>query len=196
MKKSKEVFVIPFVGLKIGIHDFDFEIGKEFFEGVEDTLIEDASVHATLRLDKKETMMIAEFSVEGTVTSTCDRCNDLLEIPVENHQRIVYKFGMEDSEDENLIVLHPESYEMNVSAPIYELLVLSLPLKKIHDVGTCNEEVMLLYNQLIVNAGEPDDWDEDDEDWDDELDDDFDDEEDDDDDKPIDPRWNQLKKLN
>lgn len=202
MKKSKESFVIPFVGLKLGIHHFDFDIDKAFFEGIDDTLIEDATVKAVLVLDKKETMMIAEFSIEGHIFSPCDRCNDLMEIPVENQQRIVYKFGTEDSGDENLIVLQPEAYEINVSEPLYELLVLSIPLRKIHDEGECNEEVMQLYNQYIVNANEPDDWDDDfdeDEDWDDDDFDDFDetdDSEDSDDDKPIDPRWSQLKNLN
>lgn len=196
MKKSKGTFVIQFVGLKLGTHFYDFDINQSFFEGVDNTLIEDATVHATLALDKKETMMIAEFSVSGTVLSTCDRCNDLMEIPVENKQRIIYKYGTEDSDDENLIVIHPEAYEINVSEPLYELLVLALPLRKIHDEGGCNEEVMKLYNQYIVNAEEPDeDWD--DEDWDDDEDDwDDEDEEDIDEDKPIDPRWSQLKNLN
>jgi hypothetical protein len=136
-----------------------------------------------------------------------------MEMSIHGDYRIVYKFGTEISEDENLIVLHPETFELDISAPIDELLVISLPARKIHPEGGCNEEVMGLYNKYIVNANEPDEddeWDDEDEDWDendedqedygDEEDEDEDEEDDDsdepDNDKPIDPRWSVLKNLN
>lgn len=206
VKKSTNEFIIHFVGLKIGTHRYEFDIDKSFFEGVEDTLIDDANVHVELAFDKKETMMIAEFSLSGTVITPCDRCNDPMEVQIRGDYRIVYKFGTEVSEDENLIILHPEAFELDVAAPIYELLVISLPARRIHPEGACNEEVMDLYNKYIVNANEPDDdeddyedWDEDedDEDWDDEGEDDSDEDDDEpDDDRPIDPRWSALKNLN
>lgn len=208
VKKSTNEFIIQFVGLKTGTHRYEFNIDKSFFEGVENTLIEDAHVLVELAFEKKETMMIAEFSLSGTVTTPCDRCNDPMEVAIHGDYRIVYKFGTEVSEDENLVILHPESYELDVSAPIYELLVISLPARRIHPEGECNEEVMDLYNKYIVNANQPDEddeWDEDDEDWDDqedsdedweEEDGDDDDSDDPDDDKPIDPRWSALKNLN
>lgn len=201
VKKSTNEFIIHFVGLKIGTHRYEFDIDKSFFEGVENTLIDDANVHVELALSKKETMMIAEFSLSGTVTTPCDRCNDPMEVQIQGDYRIIYKFGTEVSEDENLIILHPEAFELNVSAPIYELLVISLPARSIHPEGECNEEVMDLYNKYIVNANEPDDeddyedWDEDDEDedWDEDGEEDDDDP---DDNRPIDPRWSALKNLN
>ena len=207
VKKSTNEFIIPFVGLKIGTHRYEFNIDKSFFEGVEDTLIEDAHVLIELAFEKKETMMIAEFSLSGTVATPCDRCNDPMEVNIHGDYRIVYKFGTEVSEDENLIILHPETFELDLSAPIYELLVISLPARKIHPEGECNEEVMDLYNKYIVNANEPEDdeWDDEDEDWEEneDNDEDWDDEEgeeddsdDPDDDKPIDPRWSALKNLN
>lgn len=207
VKKPASEFIIQFIGLKIGTYRYDFDIDKSFFEGVENTLIDDAKVHIELAFEKKETMMIAEFSLSGTVTTPCDRCNDSMEVNIHGDYRIVYKFGTEVSEDENLVILHPETFELNVSAPIYELLVISLPARRIHPEGECNEEVMDLYNKYIVNANEPDndewddeDWEDDedsDEDWeDDEEGDDEDDDSDPDDDKPIDPRWTVLKNLN
>lgn len=173
---------------------YEFDIDKTFFEGIENSLIEDGNVRAHLSLEKKETMMIAEFSVEGTVNTVCDRCNDPIELPVQGNYRIIYKFGNEISDDENLIVLDPDAYELNVIAPIYELLCVSLPARILHQPGECNEEMMALYNSYTINAGQPD---EDDEDWDDEDDSDPDDNDpEDDDDKPIDPRWSALKNLN
>lgn len=207
MKKSTNAFKIPFAGLKIGTHDYEFDIDKTFFEAFEGTLIDDANVKATLVLDKKETMMIVDYTVDGTVFTTCDRCNDPIELTVNGELRIIYKFGLEESEDENLVVLHPESFELEIALPLYELLVVSLPSRVLHPESECNEEVMSVYSSYIINANEPDDvWDDDDEEWDDDDSEEWDDEDGDDidedddtdpdDDRPIDPRWSALKNLN
>ncbi len=45
-------FLIPFVGLKIGKHLFDFEVGNSFFESMEYSIIEQGNVKVTLELDK------------------------------------------------------------------------------------------------------------------------------------------------
>lgn len=208
MKKTNREFVIPFVGLKQGSHEFNFRIQKSFFDAFENTLINDSDLVVELILEKKETMMVANFDLSGDVTSTCDRCDDPVSVPIDGRFRIVYKFGFEQSEDENLIVLHPEAYEINVQNQIYEFMVVLLPSRVTHEVEEdCNQEVMETYRQFIVNPGddEEDEWFDENEEWDDEDwdDDDIEDEDDDstgddepDDDRPIDPRWAALKNLN
>lgn len=205
MKRPKQ-FIIPFVGLKTGKHAYEFEIDKSFFEDREVSLIEDGKVQVQLILEKKETMMIGEFTVNGIVFTNCDRCNDPVELPISGSYRIVYKFGLEPSDDENLIVLHPEDFELNVSEQLYEFMCVSLPTRILHQPGGCNEEVMALYDTYIVNAHQPDEeeddeWDDEDDDWEDDEDEEWEDDDDDpdspdDNDKPIDPRWSALKNLN
>lgn len=204
VKKDSSAFVIHFVGLKLGTHEYDFEVDKTFFEDINYSLIEDGKVQAHLSLQKKETMMIGEYTINGTVFTNCDRCNDPVELPIQGTYRVVYKFGDETSDDESLIILHPEAFELDVAAQLYEFMCVSLPARILHKTGECNEEMMALYDSYIVNPGEEeddDDWDDDDEDWDDE-DGDWEDEDDDSDapdtdpNKPIDPRWSALKNLN
>lgn len=204
VKKDSSAFVIHFVGLKLGTHEYDFEVDKTFFEDINYSLIEDGKVQAHLSLQKKETMMIGEYTINGTVFTNCDRCNDPVELPIQGTYRVVYKFGDETSDDENLIILHPEAFELDVAAQLYEFMCVSLPARILHKPGECNEEMMALYDSYIVNPGEEeddDDWDDDDDDWDDE-DGDWEDEDDDSDapdtdpNKPIDPRWSALKNLN
>lgn len=198
--------------MKIGTHNYDFNIDKTFFEDNENTLIDDANLKISLALEKKETMMVAHFELQGTVTTTCDRCNDPIALPVEESYKLIFKFGTEVTDDETLIMLDPDAYEIDFTGIFAELMIISLPLRVIHPEGGCNPEVMELYKTYIVNANEPDedwddDWDEDDEDqvdWDDDdEEDDWDEDSDDDDpddgpndDKPIDPRWSVLKNLN
>ena len=200
--KSKRAYVIPFVGLKVGTHDFEFKIEDSFFEQLEYSIIHSGNVNVELSLDKKETMLIANFSVLGTVFTSCDRCNDPIELPVKGEYQLIFKFGMEAEDDESLVVLHPDAYEIDFTAPLYELITVSLPSKIVHPKGQCNEEMLALIKQYSAapmdsdQGSEDDDWD--DEDWDDEDDDDDDDGDDDDgnDNSPIDVRWNALKNLN
>jgi uncharacterized metal-binding protein YceD (DUF177 family) len=210
-------FLIPFVGLKIGKHLFDFEIGNSFFESMEYSIIEQGNVKVTLELDKKETMMIALFHAEGIINTLCDRCNTPMDLEIDGGYKLIYKFGLEEEEDEMLVVLHPDSYQIDITNPIYELITTQLPLRVLHDDGECDEEMWGLIQQHLVNPEDEDDlddeewddeddeeWDvEDDEEWDvedDETDEGEDDdenwEEDNENDKPIDPRWAILKNLN
>lgn len=203
-------FLIPFVGLKIGKHLFDFEVGNSFFESMEYSIIEQGNVKVTLELDKKETMMIALFHAEGTINTLCDRCNTPMDFEIDGGYKLIYKFGLEEEEDEMLVVLHPDSYQIDITNPIYELITTQLPLRVLHDEGECDEEMWELLQQHIVNPEDEEDlddedWDDEDEEWDfdedetdsdDEDDDDWEEEDENDKDKPIDPRWAILKNLN
>ena len=206
--------------MKLGTHEFEFKLDKAFFEVIDQSLIEDGEVMVKLKWEKKETMMVAFFELKGVVFTACDRCNDPISVPIEGQYKLIYKFGTEESDDENLIVLEPESIEVDLTDQLYEFSAVSLPNRIIHPAGECNEEMMKYYDSYTVNANEPEP--EDDEDWDDDEDwteedeewlqsqlgddneDEFDDEDEDDNDdidpdKPIDPRWSaleQLKKIN
>jgi uncharacterized protein len=203
--KSKREFVIPFVGLKIGTHIFEFDILKSFFDGFEYSIVHDGNVHVVLELEKKETMMIGNFSCKGEVSTYCDRCNDPLNVPIEGSFQLVFKLSTEQSDDEALIILPPEAYELNLMPYIYELITVSLPIRMLHPEGECNEEMVEALSRYVINSDEEPDFDEeewDDEDWDDDDwgdeddDEDWEDDEDDDPDGEIDPRWSILKNLN
>lgn len=203
-------FLIPFIGLKIGKHLFDFEVGNSFFESMEYSIIEQGNVKVTLELDKKETMMIALFHAEGIINTLCDRCNTPMDLEIDGGYKLIYKFGLEEEEDEMLVVLHPDSYQIDIANPIYELITTQLPLRVLHDEGECDEEMWELLQQHIVNPEDEEDlddedWDDDDDEWDfdedetdsdDDDDDDWEEEDENDKDKPIDPRWAILKNLN
>jgi uncharacterized metal-binding protein YceD (DUF177 family) len=202
---SKREFIIPFVGLKTGNHLFEYDITDSFFEGIENSIIHRGNVHVRLELEKKERMLVGIFTVEGQVTTNCDRCTDPVDVDVEGEYQIVYKFGGDPSENEGLIVLEEQAFELDVEMNIYELIAVSLPLRTIHEKEDCNPEMIALLDQYLINSMDDDD--DDDFDDDDFGDDDFDDDDDDSDDDEsddndikdngeIDPRWSILKNLN
>ncbi|SFT86230.1 Uncharacterized metal-binding protein YceD, DUF177 family [Lishizhenia tianjinensis] len=188
MRSSKNKFIVPFEGLKVGFHDFEFDITDEFFEDLEYSIIKAGKLLVEMELEKKETMLIANFVVDGNVDVECARCNDPLEEYIYGEYRIVFKFGTEISDDENLIVLEPNEYELHLAPIIYELMTISLPTRSVHDDGDCNEEMIALIDEYSIVEEE-------DLKEDDDLEDDNDDDDNDDDDD-IDPRWSALKNLN
>lgn len=208
--KINREFVIPFVGLKIGSHTFEFDITDAFFENVEYALIKKGKVHVTFTLEKKETMMIGDFDIAGEVETVCDRCDDSLNLKVKGTYQLIYAFDNEPSDNETLIVVYPEEFELDLRENLLELITVSLPARSLHPKGECNEEMMNVLNQYRVNSDDDeDDFDIDDEDEDDE---DYEDDEDDFEDEieeedpseeaeqdgedeggEVDPRWAALK---
>src|SRR5690554_5796897 len=113
--------------------------------------------------------------MSGTIQKPCDRCTDLMDIPVDITHQIICKFGEEESEDENLIVLPPSAFTIDVASDLYELLTVALPSRTVHKEDECNEEMLDLIDQYVDSSEN---------------------EEEDSDEEDIDPRWNELKNLN
>ncbi|RYM34185.1 DUF177 domain-containing protein [Brumimicrobium glaciale] len=175
MASNKE-FIIPFEGLKNGKHSFEFEITTAFFEELAYSIILGGDVKVDFQLNKKDTMLIGDFEMSGTIQKSCDRCTDLMDVPVEVSHQIIYKFGEEESVDENLIVLPISAFTIDLASTLYELLTVALPSRTVHEEDDCNEEMLDLIDKY-VDSSEPDEDDSDEED-------------------DTDPRWDALRNLN
>ena len=176
MDKFKE-FEIPFVGLKEGKHQFQYTIENEFFELFDFTEFNKADVKATVTLDKKSTMLELHFKSEGTVNVDCDLSSEPFDLKVKGKLLLVVKFGEEYNDDnEELLILPHGEYQINVAQYIYEMIVLSVPAKRIHPGvkdGTLSSEILNKLEEMQPGIKE----------------------EKTDNEDEIDPRWNTLKKL-
>ena len=175
MKPLKE-FTIPFVGLKLGKHLFEYKIEKAFFEYFEYEEFNDVNVAVNLILDKKSTLLELNFKISGFVNVNCDVTNEPYNQPIENEFDLVVKFGDEynDEEPDILIVTHG-TYEINIQQYIYEIIALAVPIKRIHpgvEDGTLESDILDKLEELSPKLKEEKEIEED-----------------------IDPRWNTLKKL-
>ncbi|EAP87556.1 YceD family protein [Croceibacter atlanticus] len=171
MKQLKE-FTIPFVGLKVGKHQFNYTIGQSFFDVFEYDEFNDANVNVTLDFEKKPTMFELLFHISGTVNVNGDLTNEPYDQPIENELKLVVKFGPEfNDENEELLILPHGEYEINVQQYIYEAIVLAVPLKRIHpgiEDGTLKTDVLKKLEELSPKQKENEE---------------------------VDPRWNKLKEL-
>jgi uncharacterized metal-binding protein YceD (DUF177 family) len=165
-------YTIPFVGLKLGQHLFDFALDKTFFESLPYSLVDDGKLVVKLNLEKKETMLIASFEVKGVVSAPCARCNEEMDQKIKGDLTVYFVLGEEESEDENLIVIPKESYEIDVQQSMYEMIMLALPARSAHKKNECNEEMVQLIQKYTSNQVSKDE------------------------ENNIDPRWAALKNLN
>lgn len=186
--KTNNEYIIPFVSLKIGIHKFEFEITNSFFDNFDYSIIRKGKVQVELSFEKKETMLIGNYKISGYVESHCDRCNDLLSVDVNGAYKVIYKFDSQPSNDETLIIIYPEEYELDISETILEFVSVSIPSRKLHDDGACNKEMLNILEEYIMVSEEIVD-------KDDSSSETSEEEKNNEDDTHVDPRWKALKEL-
>ena len=132
MNNLKE-YLIPFVGLKIGKHQFDYQIDNMFFKNFDYDEFNDVSVKVDIVLEKKSTMLELEFKHKGTVNVPCDVSGEEFDLPIKGKLKLLVKFGDAfNDENEELLVLPHGEYQVDVSQYIYELIILSVPLRRVH----------------------------------------------------------------
>ncbi len=172
-------YIIRFSSLKDGVHEFDFTIGKEFFEHIDYSEVKNAELEVNLFLEKKSTMMILNFGITGQVEVMCDRCTDDFNIAIETYDELIYRFGNEDLGDEKVIVIYPSEFEIDIKHPIYEFISLAIPSRRIHEEKSdCNKDMLKdISNYLLVNDESSETIDSSEESTE------------------IDPRWSALNKL-
>ena len=177
MKKLNE-FLIPFIGLKLGKHQFEYQINKAFFESFDYDEFESADIKVSVVFDKKNTMLELNFKHKGTIHVPCDLTNEMFDFPIKGNLKVIVQFGEEynDDNDELLILPHGE-HEINIAQIIYEMIALSIPFRKVHPGvkdGTLDSEALRKLNELRVEEIKEENKNTEDN---------------------IDPRWDKLKQL-
>lgn len=173
MMKQKG-FSIPFSGLKQGKHDFQYTINNEFFESFGYDEFNAANIALNVTLKKMSTMLELEMKAHGMVNVDCDLTSEPYEQPISSELALVVKFGEEyNDEDDEILVLPHGEHQVNIAQYVYEMLVLAMPIKRIHPGvldGTLQSEALKKLEELRPKEKKKTI-------------------------KENDPRWDELKKL-
>ena len=168
---SDSKYKIEFAGLKIGNHQFNFNADKKFFDRFNFSDFNDVSVNIDIDLTKKSTLLELEFVLKGVVNVNCDLTNEPFDFQIKHEASLVVKFGQEyNDEDDEILVLPHGEHKLYADQYIFELIVLSLPPKRIHPGvkdGTLKSEILDILEDLKPKENS----------------------------NFVDPRWEQLKSL-
>ncbi|MFI5172057.1 MAG: YceD family protein [Chitinophagales bacterium] len=175
MKDLRE-YQIPFVGLKLEVHHFNFVLEEDFFAHFENSLVKQGKVFIDLAFDKRDRLFVLNFDVSGAIETDCDRCGQMFSLPIHGNYTIYVKVGderEEDTDNEDVVWIGEGDSILELSEIIYEFVHLSIPIKKTHPDRKdgkpgCDPEILKLLGT----------------------------EESDDEKKEIDPRWDILNNLN
>ncbi len=142
MSRRRE-FEIAFVGLKPGIHEYNYLIDDRFFETFLQQDFRHCKANVKLSLDKKSSFMLLKFEIGGTLEVTCDRCNSNLPLDLWDEFNITVKMVEnpelmnENEDDPDMYYIAQGESHIDVANWIFEFINLSIPMQK-----TCNNDEM------------------------------------------------------
>ena len=135
-------YQLPLKTLKEGTHEFDFKLGKQFFENMESTDVRDADVDARITVVYRGGVYDLSMHVTGEVTIPCDRCLDDQQLPIDATYHIMVKYGDAYRDDSDELLEIPDSTNaLNVAYMLYDTVMLAIPMKHVHPLGQCNRQM-------------------------------------------------------
>ena len=155
MKRFSE-YIIPFSSYSNGLYEFEFELNEAFFGLFPESEIEHADVRVKVKLNRQERQLEFQFSLKGWVLQPCDRCLEDYKQPLKGEFSLYGKFGDGNNEDEfDVVWISHESSQIDLSQFLYEFVILSLPMRKVHpDLAGgkpgCDPEMLELLKNLSV----------------------------------------------
>lgn len=175
-KRFARQYSLNVARLGIGKHEDSFEVDSAFFQHFDSQLVPDGSVRIRLAMEKFGTHLDVRFFLEDALVQLpCDRCGELFPQALSGEYRIIYSFD-EELNFEGYEVMHvdPSEAYLNLMQEFFDIIQLAIPIRKVPpmDVHLCAPEVLAILgldeqgNPLL----QPEE-------------------------KPIDPRWEALRKL-
>lgn len=169
---EKKEFTIPFSGLKLGSHCFEFKIEDSFFEDYDLDELNKVDISITVRLEKKANMLVLNFELDGQLELTCDRCTDQFLQKINQKFDLIVRFSdnIDQNDNEELLILSTNEHTVWLENYFHEFVLLSLPTKRAHsEIENCNQEMINKIEELGFQTQEEE--------------------------NIIDPRWADLKKI-
>lgn len=161
---NRRAFEIAFVGLKPGVHHFEYSINDKFFENYGEQDFSNCSATVKLALEKNSGFMMLKFDVDGKVEVNCDRCGNSLPLQLWDEFKLIVKMvedpGVmnEQEEDPDVYYISRTESHLYVGDWIYEFINLSIPMQKMCSQGEmggpqCNAEVLEKLRKMEEDAG-------------------------------------------
>ncbi len=147
---------IAFVGLKQGIHDFQYQVNDKFFEPYQQQDFKKCSANIKLTLDKQNGFMLLKFEIGGSLEVTCDRCGSTtLPVDLWDEFNVVVKLTEEpdqmnaQEEDPDVYYIGRGESHLHIADWIFEFVNLSIPMQRMcseEEIGSeyCDNDVLAM----------------------------------------------------
>lgn len=162
---NRRAYDIAFVGLKPGIHQFEYQVDDKFFTDYKETDFENCLATVKVTLEKNTSFMMLKFEIGGSVTVVCDRCGNNLPIDLWDEFNLIIK-QVEDpeqmnesEEDPDIFYISRTESHIHMAEWIYEFVMLSIPMQRMcseDEVGgpQCNKEILAMLKKMNSSQAE------------------------------------------
>jgi uncharacterized protein len=151
------------VGLKEGVHDFEFMISSTFFEEMQSEEVMDLNLNLQLNLEKKTNLLILNFHFSGSFNTLCDRCGDDISLALDFSEVMFVKISDDINQDDdiNVVTIKTGESQLDISNLVYELIMVNLPFRRVHPDdekgdSLCNQATLELLKEEIPIEKETD----------------------------------------
>ena len=156
---NRRRFDIAFVGLKPGIHEFNYDVDEKFFAEYQQTEFDSCHANIKVTLEKNTSFMMLKFEIGGSVNVVCDRCGNMLPLNLWDEFNMVVKQvenpdEMNDSEeDPDIFYISRTESHLHLADWIYEFVSLSIPMQRMCDEQEmggpqCNKEILDMLKKM------------------------------------------------
>lgn len=162
-----------------GKHNISFRIDSQVFTSVEDGEIRGGDCVADIVLVKGLSVLKLDVKINGTVLVDCDRCLEEVSVPIEFSGVLIVKVTNEvkdseyliDDKAEDTLLINPSIEELDLESYLYDSVLLSLPIQRIHPVDEngesgCNPDMLSRFT-ITEEAWDDDELDEEEDEEDD-----------------------------
>ncbi|MBN2662920.1 MAG: DUF177 domain-containing protein [Bacteroidales bacterium] len=139
---------IEYKQLEKGKHTINYKINSNFFNLFEYSEIKNGQIDVDIELENNGNLFIADINLSGFIKTECDICLEEFDLEVKNKFNLFFKFTEEELDDDNdVIFISPNDDFIDFSKHLYDYIILSLPIKKVHPLNSkgervCNSEVL------------------------------------------------------
>jgi uncharacterized metal-binding protein YceD (DUF177 family) len=156
--KNSRVFEIAWQGLKLGEHELIFDLDDKFLMWkYPETEYKQLNVQIKVTFDKQVNFFMFHFNIAGSLIVPCDRCGEEFEFSLWDEFDLLVKLNDVEDEDQieeeaDVVFISRSETVLDISDWLYEFLMLSIPLQKIHPQDakgndTCNPDALTFLKQ-------------------------------------------------
>jgi hypothetical protein len=156
--KNSRVFEIAWQGLKLGEHELIYDLDDKFLIWKHpETEYKQLNVQIKVSFDKQVNFFMFHFNIDGSLIVPCDRCGENFELSLWDEFDLLVKLNDAEDEDQieeeaDVVFISRSETVLDISDWLYEFLMLSIPLQKIHPQDakgneTCNLDVLTFLEQ-------------------------------------------------
>ena len=168
---SLESFKIDLRDLEQGATTLKLHLDDDFFSALNADEIKRGDLTCDVVVYRTEDVFELKFHTEGTIHIACSLCLGDMEQSISTDDTLAVKFGVEYSEDDDLVTVAEDEGILDVAWFIYEFIELNIPIRHVHAPGKCDSAMMKMLEEYSAARSGVDSED------------------------SIDPRWAALAKL-